>query len=408
MRLHTLIIGAGHAGLATSHCLNTLGIENLVLERTSIAARWKERWASLRLVTPSSLLALPDHRYEGQAAFLSRDATATFIEQYAKRFSLPVRTGVQVLRVARNGTDGFYVTTSHDTYAVKNVVVATGAYARPFVPRVAERLAPSIHQLHSNHYLSPSQLPSGSVLVVGSGQAGVQIAAELAKAGRSVVLASSPCGWVPRRYRGRDILEWAASIGFFDRKFEDLRSPELSLASSSPQLIGNDAGETINLSVLAALGVTLCGRVLDTDGDRVRVADDLQKTLRFGDEFAKNFLNAIDQWVREKNVTAEAAARQVLPWQGTMHCLALESFRLSDLGISSVVWATGASPDHGVLSGHPVAANGIPIHVAGQSPMPGLFFVGLHFQTHRDSALIQGIERDARIVAQAIAKQTNA
>lgn len=402
-----VVVGAGHAGLAMSRCLEEAHVAHVVLERGSIASAWKSRWDSLHLVTPNALVRLPGRRYEcaDPEGFLSRDDFVAWLEQYARELATPVRSGVDVRRVRRRPDALLEVETTEGVLVARHVIAATGAYAKPEIPSVSSGLRPDLVQVHSSEFKNAGGLPPGGVLVVGSGQSGVQIAGELLDRGRPVTLCTSPCGWVPRRYRGRDILTWAGEIGFYDRRLEDVRNPALARSSSSPQLSGQRGGETVNLRVLAKRGARVLGRLIDADGDVVRVDDSLLKTLRFGDEFAKNFLSTVDAHARKTASPIPAEAWHELPWQGHVPIEPVRELRLRQEGIACVLWATGYGPDLSWLPDLPFDADGAPIQVRGATPIDGVWLLGQHFQYRRDSALIHGVEEDARYLAERIRRR---
>ena len=214
---HTLVIGAGQAGLATSRCLTEAGIDHVVLERGHTAERWRShRWDSLRLLTPNWASRLPGWSYRGPHpdGYMTAVDLAAYLTAYAGSFDAPIEEGHDVRELVR-ADSGFTVRTSDTSWSAHNVVMATGWCDRPRVPRLAERLDRTITQITPGTYANPDLLPDGRVLVVGASATGVQIADELARAGRDVVLAVGRHNRVPRRYRGMDIWWWLDQIGTF-------------------------------------------------------------------------------------------------------------------------------------------------------------------------------------------------
>ncbi len=210
--VETLVVGAGHAGLATSRLLTVAGHEHVVLERGRIGERWRtERWDSLRLVTPNWMLRLPGSVYGGSDpdGFHTATRFVEALEDYAAQFAAPVIGGTAVERVRASGrgpASRYAVTTDAETWRVRNLVVATGPHGRPAVPAALEQagLGDAV-LLHARDYRNPGQLPPGGVLVVGASSSGVQIADELVRAGRSVTLAVGRHTRMPRAYRGMDV-----------------------------------------------------------------------------------------------------------------------------------------------------------------------------------------------------------
>src|SRR5579864_6084227 len=206
----TVVIGAGHAGLATSRCLTERSIDHVVLERGEVANSWRrERWDSLRLLTPNWQCRVPGLRYEGPDpdGYMTMADVTEFIERFAKVSRAPVRTGVNVTSVRRTD-DGYQVTTSDGEIACRTVVIASGACNRPSVPPLGEGVPASVAQLTAFGYRDPGQLPDGGVLVVGASATGVQLAAEIRRSGRPVILSAGENVRLPRLYRGRDVLWW--------------------------------------------------------------------------------------------------------------------------------------------------------------------------------------------------------
>jgi putative flavoprotein involved in K+ transport len=201
------VVGGGQAGLAVSTELSGRGIEHVVLERGRIGQTWRNRWDSFCLVTPNWTVQLPGFPYDGPDpdGYMARDEIVAYLECYVGKRGLPVREQVDVLSIAGSG-GGFTLSTSADDLYADAVVLATGAYQRPHNPTPAASLPPDLLQIDVEGYRSEGALPPGSVLVVGSGQSGCQIAEELHEAGREVVLACGKAPWWPRQIADLDLL----------------------------------------------------------------------------------------------------------------------------------------------------------------------------------------------------------
>ncbi len=250
-----VVIGGGQAGLSMSHCLTRLGIGHVVLERGRVGESWRSRrWDSFCLVTPNWQCDLPGYPYQGGEpdGFMVRAEIVSYLEGYAASFAPPVVERVTASRLtALEG--GFAVTTDRGTLTAGQVVVATGPYQTPVVPRVAERLG--VPSLHSDAYRGPADLPEGPVLVVGSGQSGCQIAEDLFLAGRTVHLAVGSAPRVARRYRGRDVVEWLDLMGYYDRPITEFDDPDAVRARANHYVTGRDGGRDIDLRAFARDGM---------------------------------------------------------------------------------------------------------------------------------------------------------
>lgn len=245
-RVDTVVIGAGQAGLATSYHLTRLGREHVVLERGEIANTWRtERWDGFYLNTPRWTQALPGHEYGGPESdtFSSLEETIAYLDEYATAIAAPVRTGAEVRRLRVAG-GSLHMELGGDALEAANVVVATGAYQCPTPTPLTKSVPGDVFQLHTSDYRRPGQLPDGGVLVVGSGQSGCQIADELLHAGRDVYLAVGRCPWIPRRYRGREIVHWLVETGITDQTVDTLPTPAARL-TCNPPVSGNDGGHDL-------------------------------------------------------------------------------------------------------------------------------------------------------------------
>jgi putative flavoprotein involved in K+ transport len=396
---HTLVIGGGQAGIATSAHLQKHGLPHLVLERARIAERWRtERWDSLVANGPAWHDRFPEAEFDDidPEAFPTKDRVADYFETFARTRVLPVRTGVTVTRLERHG-EGFRATTSGGTIQASNVVVATGPFQRPLIPTVIAD--PGLTQLHSSAYRSPESLPDGAVLVVGAGSSGAQIAEELARAGRRVFLSLGPHDRPPRRYRGKDFVWWLGKLGKWDAKAPTPGTEHITIAVS-----GAYGGHTMDFRRLAALGVTLLGRAGEYRGGTLRFAPDLQTNIENGDRNYLSVLDEADAYVAANHLDLpmEPAARQLLPLPG---CVTSPTFALSlgDEGVRSIIWATGFKLDFGWIAIDLFREDGRPRHTDGISEVPGLYFVGLPWLSCRGSAFIWGAWRDAERLAAHIA-----
>ncbi|MBN9674333.1 flavin-containing monooxygenase [Salipiger bermudensis] len=404
--IDTLVVGGGQAGIAMSEHLGRAGIPHLVLERARIAERWRsERWDSLVANGPAWHDRFPGLDFPGGdgEAFIPKEKVADYFVQYAEQIGAPLRCGVEVTSVRRlEGRRGFRVETSDGPIEARNVVAATGPFQRPVMPDVIAA-RDSLHQIHSNAYRNPGQLPEGAVLVVGAGSSGVQIADELSRAGRKVYLSVGPHDRPPRRYRGRDFVWWLGVLGKWDLAAQEPGREHVTIAVS-----GARGGETVDFRRLAAQGITLLGRTLSEAGGTLRFADDVALQVRRGDENYLALLDEADAYVARNglDLPEEPEARVFGP---EPDCLTnpVTALDLDEEGIASVIWATGYAVDYGWLEVDTFDEKGVPRHQRGVSEEPGIYFLGLPWQSRRGSSFIWGVWHDARHVADQIAIQAS-
>ncbi|MBA3909505.1 MAG: FAD-dependent oxidoreductase [Rhodobacter sp.] len=396
---HTLIIGGGQAGVATSAQLQKHGLPHLVLERARIAERWRsERWDSLVANGPAWHDRFPEAEFDDidPDAFPDKERVARYFEDFANARALPVRTGVEVKRLERHG-DGFLAITSQGTIQARNVVVATGPFQRPVIPTVVDD--PGIVQLHSSSYRNPGALPDGTVLVVGAGSSGAQIAEELARAGRRVLLSIGPHDRPPRRYRGQDFVWWLGKLGKWDAKAPTPGTEHVTISVS-----GAYGGQTMDFRRLAALGITLLGRAGDYREGRLHFAPDLRRNIENGDQNYLSVLDEADAYAKAHglDLPEEPKARQFLPLPD---CVLAPTLHL-DLhaeAIGAIIWATGFQVDFGWIDIDVFHPDGRPRHTDGITEVPGLYFIGLPWLSCRGSAFIWGAWCDAERLAGLIA-----
>lgn len=393
------VIGAGQAGLAASYHLARRGIEHVVLERGRVGETWRSRrWKAFTLVAPNWSATLPGLPYRGDDpdGFMSREELVAFFAGYAARIAAPVREGVAVERLRTSGSEGFALATSSGEIRARNVIVATGAYQVPVVP--ATGLERSIVQVHTADYRDSAQLPPGGVLVVGSGQSGAQIAEDLAREGRDTWIASGNCGWIPRRYRGRDNVAWRQEMGLFEQTIETI--PLALRFAAPPMQSGRDRGKDISLRTLARDGVHVLGRALAFDGRRVQLADGVEANVRSGDETAAAFRRSVDDHIVANGIAApdEPPLDTAMPPVDRATTLDLGAS-----GITSVIWGTGWRHDYSWVDAPIAGERGYPVQHRGVTGVPGLYVIGLQLMWKRKSGLIFGVGEDAEYIADHIA-----
>ena len=396
--VHTLVIGAGQAGLALSRLLTDGDVDHVLLERGSVAQRWQERrrWAALRLLSPNWASRLPGWPYRGPDpdGYMSAGELADHLGRYATSFAAPVEDGVTV-RSVRTDDDGFRVDTDRGPWSARNVVVATGWCDRPHVPAVASGLTPGIAQLTPDDYVGAAALPDGPVLVVGASATGVQLADELARAGREVILAVGRHNRAVRRYRGLDLWWWLDQLGTFARTIDDIDDPAQAREEGSIQLIGRADHRDVDLPSLEQLGVRLTGRLVTIDSDRLTFADDLAANTAAADAGLAALLDRIDRHSAAHGLDAEVLAPER---PAGIRCTTPPR-RLGAADIGTVIWATGYRRDYPWLHVPVLDARGEIVHRRGLTPVPGLFVIGQRFQHRRDSNFIDGVGHDAAYLA---------
>ena len=395
----TVIVGAGQAGLSLSHELATAGLDHIVLERGRIGETWRGRWDSFCLVIPNWTVQLPGGRYRGDDpdGFMPKSEIVRHLVGYAESFRAPVREGVTVtsLEPADNGT--FLLRTTAGEIRAKDVVLASGGYQKPHRPPAAAQLPTSVPNMDAEDYTNPTALPPGKVLIIGSGQTGCQLAEEISESGRAVFLACGRAPWIPRRLEGRDTIAWVNDTPYFDASLSDLPSPAARLLAN-PQMSGRSGGHDLNYRTLQAQGVQLLGHFTGVAGGRAHFADDLAESVAFGDARYGQICELI-----RKSCAAGSLPAPEMPPPPPFVADAAESVALSDFG--TVIFTSGFRPDYASWVRFPEAFDddGFPIQQDGRSTaVPGLHFMGVHFQRKRKSATFLGVAEDATVLAQII------
>ncbi len=409
--METVIVGAGHAGLAVSQRLTERGIEHVVLERGRIGQSWRsQRWDSFTLNTPSWMNRMPGDGESDLGEPLDGFATHTDLvnrlERYAWRWDLPVRQETAVERVERVGERRYRVhlaPAAGPPIECRSVVVASGCQNVAKLPPIAEAIPSSVRQLAAIEFRDAASLPPGAVIIVGGGQSGGQIVEDLLSAGREVYWSVSAVARVPRRYRGRDILEWLVDAGFTDAPVESITDPA-ELAATMPIVSGvGRYGHTLSLQWLAAKGARLIGRITRVEGTTVTLDDSVEACIRFGDERSTEVRQGIDEGIAQAGLPLppnepDEADESFEAWAS------LDPPRTLDLaraGVGTIVWATGVTGDFGYLP-EGTTVEGRPRHERGATPLDGIDCIGLPWLTRRGSSIINGIAGDAEMIGERI------
>jgi putative flavoprotein involved in K+ transport len=414
--LDTVIVGAGQAGLGVSYFLQRDGRNHIVFERGRIGESWlSQRWDSFQLNTPSFMNVLPGLPYEGPApdGFWRHDELVGYFQRYVDHFRLPVRAGVSVVSVERAENEEHFIVKTRtndqadESVLSRSIVIASGIQRIPRVPPLRSRLPHEVIQLHTADYRSPAALPPGAIVIVGSGQSGCQIAEDLLSAGRTVYLCTSKVGRVPRRYRGRELLEWWVDMGHLDVTFASLEDKSIS-RTPQPQISGlGRYGHTVSLQSLARKGAVILGRLVDLEGNTLVLSDEAAAHVRFADEFSQRMKDNIDAYLMKAQITPPAFQEDPADAPDAQ-AACVSPLRRLDLRlakVSAVIWATGFTGDFSWIHLPVLDAEGKPIHKQGISSLPGLYFIGFPWLISRKSGILYGIREDAQFIADAIAQQ---
>lgn len=396
----TIIVGAGQAGLAASYELTQRGVDHVVLERDRIGAAWASRWDSFCLVTPNWSVQLPGYPYDGNDpdGFMPRDDIVAYLERYAAHFDCPIRAGAEVAAVRKADGSGFEIDLTNETLHARNLIVATGAYQKPLVPKGIDALPDGIVTMDISGFTNVDALPAGKVLIIGSGQTGCQIAEELYEDGREVVLACGRAPWAPRRVGDKDLMWWLLESGFMDVDATTL--PDAARLFANVLATGHGGGHDLHYRTLEALGVTLAGRFHGVENGQAHFASDLRDSVSWGDE----------RYLQLREYFWDFATRQGLPEPSMANpepfdTAGPDKIDLDDFG--AVLYTSGFRPNYTSWLPWPDAFDdgGFPVQKEGASlAVDGLYFVGLHFMRKRKSALLCGVGEDAGVVADAVSR----
>lgn len=395
-----VVIGGGHCGLAMSHVLAQRGVDHVVIERGEVANAWRtERWDSLRLLTPNWMCRLPGQAYDGSDpdGFMAVPDVAAFIERYAARTQAPVVSHTTVRQVATTGS-GYLVKTDRGAWRCRAVVLATGACSQPVVPGLAADVPASVAQFTTHTYRRPASLPPGPVLVVGASATGLQLALEIQRSGRQVLLATGEHVRLPRLYRGRDVQWWLLHSGVLDQRIEAMDDPLRARRLPSPQLVGSDERATLDLGAVQREGVEVCGRLAAVRGTQALFSGSLHNVCALADLKMNRLLDGFDAWAAAQGLDHALDARQRFPDTAVnaRPRLAVELGR----EVRSIVWATGYRPDFSWLDLPVFDRRGALRHDRGVvAGAPGLVVLGLPFLRRRKSSFIHGAEDDVRELA---------
>jgi len=399
-RIDTLIIGGGQAGLAMSYHLSRRRCSHLILERGRIGERWwSERWEGMHFQTPNALVRMPG--YPLPAADPDGFATAAeigdYLNAYADFIAAPVRTGTAVVAL-RRAEQGFVAETASGPITGRTVVVATGPFQRPLIPKLLPE-TPGIVQLHAAAYRAPDRLPPGAVLVIGAGASGSQIAEGLMRAGREVYFSVSRHRRAPRRYRGHDHIWWWIETGMD-------KTPVTRRPTDKSPLVHSGAygGHTIDFRDFARQGMILLGHAERAETGIMPFAPDLRESLAHGDRAYLAFMDFVDAHILAKglDLPLDSVTRVISPTPSEL-AEPIQRLDLRAAGIGSVIWATGYGLDFGWIDAGVLNERGMPVHEGGVTSVPGLYFIGLPWLSQFSSSFLFGVGDDAERLAAHIA-----
>ncbi|MET0509573.1 MAG: NAD(P)-binding domain-containing protein [Burkholderiaceae bacterium] len=394
-----VVVGGGHSGLAMSHALSQRSVEHIVIERGDVGNAWRtERWDSLRLLTPNWMTRLPGHHYDGDDpdGYMSAGEVVFFLSAYADKIAAPLVTGTTVLQV-EPAPGGYRVATDRGDWLCRAVVLASGAFNKPVVPRVAAGVPEGIAQLTTHDYRGPRQLADGGVLVVGASATGLQLAQEIHLSGRPVTLAVGEHVRMPRVYRGRDVQWWMLASGMLDQRIEEMDDRDRARRLPSPQLVGTPERATLDLNALRQQGVAIVGRLVGIRDGKAQFSGSLRNICALADLKLNRLLDGFDAWAETIGLASVVGAveRHAVTQVDPSPRLGLDLKR----EVRTVVWATGFEPDHSWLGVPVFDRSGRLKHDRGVVDAPGLYVLGLPFLRRRKSSFIHGAEDDVRELA---------
>ena len=405
-----VIVGGGQAGLSTAWCLKQKGIQSVVFERHARFHSWREnRWDSFCLVTPNWQCRLPDFHYDRDYGgsdpdgFMLKDQITDYLDAFAEKTRPDLHEGVSVSRVTPRAQGGYEVQTSAGTWHCDQVVIATGGYDTPIEPAYAQDLDPQIFQMHSVDYRNVDEFPEGGVLIVGTGQSGVQLMEDFTRAGRPVHLAVGPAPRSPRRYRGRDATDWLYDAGHYAVTIDRHPDPVKAMTQTNHYMSGRDGGKEIDLRRFhVEEGVELYGSLAGMSGTQVSFLPDLGKNLDDADRSYVGIRDQIDAYIAREGIEAPTEPPFEKLWHPARERTALD---LAEAGITSVLWAIGFRPDYSWIEADVFDARGKPQFHRGVTTQEGLHFIGLGWLNTWGSGRFLGIEEDSRYLADQIAAQ---
>ena len=397
-----LIVGGGQAGLSMSACLQEREIDHLIFEKHTMMNSWKtQRWDSFTLVTPNWQCTLPNHPYDGDdpKGFMKRNDIIGYLDRFAEKVQPPILEGVSVEKITKSEDGTFLVVTTQGEFTAEQVVIASGGYLKPIIPRMAERIPDVVLQVHSNQYKNSQQLPEGAVLVVGSGQSGAQIAEDLHIDGKKVFLATGNAPRVARQYRGKDVVEWLDDMGYYQKTVDEHPLREGVRDNTNHYVTGRDGGREIDLRKFALEGMELFGLMENYQDGQFVFKPNLSENLEAADDTYKNINARIDSYIEKNGIDVPIEAPYQPVWEPKKE---RENLDLEASGITSIIWCIGFTPDFSWLDLPIFNGMGAPVHHRGVTKETGLYFIGLPWLHTWGSGRFSGVADDADYLASQI------
>tara|TARA_R110002020_G_scaffold18686_21_gene64898 strand:- start:5267 stop:6526 length:1260 start_codon:yes stop_codon:yes gene_type:complete len=398
-----VVVGGGQAGLSASHELSKRGVDHVVFEQHTVAHKWRsQRWDAFCLVTPNWQCQLPDHPYDGDDphGFMVKDEIIAYVDRFIAKVRPPVLEKTTVTLVERQG-ETFRVETSAGTVTSDAVILATSLYSSPFIPRAAERLPETLFQLHTADYRNAPQLPEGEVMVVGSGQSGCQIAEDLYLAGRKVHMVTGNAPRCARFYRGRDVVDWLADIGQYEITIADDGMGKKK-HDTNHYLTGRDGGRDLDLRKFALEGMALYGRLSGVTDGKMLFEPNLKSNLDKADQVYNSINALIDRHIAAHAIAAPEPSVYEPLWEPDGET---ETLDLAASGITSIIWATGFTPDWSYAALPIFDGKGYPVQRRGVTGVEGVYVLGLPWLWTWGSGRFLAVGKDAEYVVDHLAER---
>ncbi len=409
-----VIIGAGHSGLCLSYYLTQNKVNHVVLEKDIIGNSWsKQRWDNFKMTTPNLFNELPggENYFIHPERYCTANEFVEYLKSYSDKYSLPIIENTEVIEVSKDrGIFKFVVTVKKNDglkyLKTRQVVVCSGSQNKKHLPQIASNVNAKINQLHSSEYRNRNQLNKGNVLIVGSAQSGVQIAEDLALDKYKVFLSTSKVGRIPRRYKGKDIVEWLKIIGYYDVRISELTDKSI-IHNSQPQITSSGAkGRTLSLQALDKINVSIIGSIENINDTTIEIKNNVAENIKYADEVSNNIKKLIDKFITQNNIKELQNEIDVFdePDEGFRCANTIGSLNLVKENITNIIWATGYKPNFEFIKLPIFNADNNIKQLQGLTDIQGLYFLGIPWLIKRKSGIILGIKEDAEFILDQLLK----